>query len=63
MTKNEKQPELADVFRIYGKEYRQHNVVNSDQFTMFNCRKQIPYTFRDQPSDIASGGWCISVWR
>ncbi len=31
-TKNEKQPEVADVFRIYGSDYRQNNYLSSDKF-------------------------------
>jgi hypothetical protein len=31
-TKNEKQPEVADVFRIYGSDYRQNNCLSSGKF-------------------------------
>ena len=32
MTKNEKQPEVADIFRRYGKDYRQDNFLSSEQY-------------------------------
>jgi len=31
ITKNEKQPEVADIFRKYGKDYRQNNFLSSEQ--------------------------------
>jgi len=32
MEKNEKQPEVADIFRLYGKDYRRNNFLSSDQY-------------------------------
>jgi len=32
MTKNEKQPELADIFHSYGQDYRQNNFLSSEQY-------------------------------
>jgi predicted Zn-ribbon and HTH transcriptional regulator len=31
-TKNEKQPEVADIFRMYGRDYRQNNYLSSGKF-------------------------------
>ena len=32
MIKNESQPEVADIFRMYGEEYRRNNILSSEQF-------------------------------
>jgi hypothetical protein len=32
MTKDEKQPEVADIFREYGQQYRQNHLLSSDQY-------------------------------
>jgi predicted Zn-ribbon and HTH transcriptional regulator len=32
MTKNENQPEVADIFRMYGEDYRLKNSLSSEQF-------------------------------
>jgi hypothetical protein len=32
MEKNEKQPEVADIFRLYGKDYRRNNFLSSKQY-------------------------------
>jgi predicted Zn-ribbon and HTH transcriptional regulator len=32
MNNNEKQPEVADIFRMYGEDYRRENILSSEQF-------------------------------